>query len=44
MLATDQNVRGATVPPHGTGRSVRVAVFAQGANAEAASALQALSW
>ncbi|NYY75713.1 hypothetical protein DMI70_01545 [Escherichia coli] len=24
---SDQNVRGATVLPHGTGRSVRVAVF-----------------
>ena len=35
---SDQNVRGATVLPHGTGRSVRVAVFAQGANAEAAKA------
>ncbi|MBG3021600.1 50S ribosomal protein L1 [Proteus mirabilis] len=33
---SDQNVRGATVLPHGTGRSVRVAVFAQAANAEAA--------
>ncbi|MGL5336321.1 MAG: 50S ribosomal protein L1 [Enterovibrio sp.] len=33
---TDQNVRGATVLPHGTGRNVRVAVFTQGANAEAA--------
>ena len=33
---SEQNVRGATVLPHGTGRSVRVAVFAQGANAEAA--------
>ena len=33
---SDQNVRGATVLPHGTGRSVRVAVFTQGANAEAA--------
>ncbi|MFR8676541.1 MAG: 50S ribosomal protein L1, partial [Escherichia coli] len=33
-----QNVRGATVLPHGTGRSVRVAVFTQGANAEAAKA------
>ena len=32
---SDQNVRGATVLPHGTGRSVRVAVFTQGANAEA---------
>ncbi|QLK87242.1 50S ribosomal protein L1 [Arsenophonus endosymbiont of Aphis craccivora] len=35
---SDQNVRGATVLPHGTGRSVRVAVFTQGANAEAATA------
>ncbi|KGQ69610.1 50S ribosomal protein L1 [Chelonobacter oris] len=33
---SDQNVRGATVLPHGTGRDVRVAVFTQGANAEAA--------
>ncbi|MEJ6079968.1 50S ribosomal protein L1 [Vibrio sp. 1-Bac 57] len=35
---SDQNVRGATVLPHGTGREVRVAVFTQGANAEAALA------
>ena len=35
---SDQVVRGATVMPHGTGKSVRVAVFAQGANAEAAKA------
>lgn len=35
---SDQNVRGATVLPHGTGKTVRVAVFAQGANAEAAKA------
>ncbi|CUX96669.1 50S ribosomal protein L1 [Candidatus Doolittlea endobia] len=35
---SDQNVRGAAVLPHGTGRSVRVAVFTQGANAEAAKA------
>ncbi|MBZ9613866.1 50S ribosomal protein L1 [Rheinheimera maricola] len=35
---SDQNVRGATVLPHGTGRTVRVAVFTQGANAEAAKA------
>ncbi|MGI2111882.1 50S ribosomal protein L1 [Shewanella frigidimarina] len=35
---SDQNVRGATVLPHGTGRDVRVAVFTQGANAEAAIA------
>ncbi|HRX72404.1 MAG: 50S ribosomal protein L1 [Candidatus Competibacteraceae bacterium] len=35
---SDQVVRGATVLPHGTGKTVRVAVFAQGANAEAAQA------
>jgi len=35
---SDQTVRGATVLPHGTGRTVLVAVFAQGANAEAAKA------
>ena len=35
---SDQVVRGATVLPHGTGKTVRVAVFAQGANAEAAKA------
>lgn len=35
---SDQNVRGATVLPHGTGRDIRVAVFTQGANAEAAKA------
>ena len=35
---SDQNVRGATVLPHGTGRTARVAVFTQGANAEAAKA------
>lgn len=33
---SDQAVRGATVLPNGTGRTVRVAVFAQGANATAA--------
>lgn len=33
---SDQVVRGSTVLPHGTGKNVRVAVFAQGANAEAA--------
>ncbi|MGD8619707.1 MAG: 50S ribosomal protein L1 [Gammaproteobacteria bacterium] len=33
---SDQAVRGATVLPNGTGKAVRVAVFAQGANAEAA--------
>ncbi len=35
---SDQTVRGATVLPHGTGRSVRVAVFAQGEKADAAKA------
>lgn len=35
---SDQSVRGATVLPKGTGRSVRVAVFATGDNAEAAKA------
>ena len=35
---SDQNVRGATVLPNGTGKSVRVAVFTQGANVEAAKA------
>ncbi|UAA38289.1 50S ribosomal protein L1 [Paraneptunicella aestuarii] len=35
---SDQNVRGATVLPHGTGKDVRVAVFTQGAAAEAAKA------
>ncbi|CCQ11515.1 LSU ribosomal protein L1p (L10Ae) [Pseudoalteromonas luteoviolacea B = ATCC 29581] len=35
---SDQNVRGATVLPNGTGREVRVAVFTQGANADAAKA------
>ncbi len=33
---SDQVVRSATVLPHGTGKTVRVAVFTQGANAEAA--------
>ncbi len=33
---SDQNVRGASVLPHGTGKTVRVAVFTQGPNAEAA--------
>ncbi len=33
---SDQNVRGATVLPNGTGKSVRVAVFTQGSNADAA--------
>jgi len=35
---SDQVVRGATVLPFGTGKTVRVAVFTQGANAEAAKA------
>ena len=35
---SDQNVRGATVLPKGTGKTVRVAVFTQGPNAEAAKA------
>ncbi|CDI01610.1 50S ribosomal subunit protein L1, regulates synthesis of L1 and L11 [Candidatus Competibacter denitrificans Run_A_D11] len=33
---SDQVVRSATLLPHGTGKTVRVAVFAQGANADAA--------
>lgn len=33
---SDQNVRGAAVLPHGTGKDVRVAVFTQGANVELA--------
>jgi large subunit ribosomal protein L1 len=35
---SDQVVRGATVLPNGIGKQVRVAVFTQGANAEAATA------
>ncbi len=35
---SDQAVRGATSLPHGTGKTVRVAVFTQGDNAEAAKA------
>jgi large subunit ribosomal protein L1 len=35
---SDQNVRGSTVMPNGTGKSVRVAVFTQGDNAEKAKA------
>lgn len=34
---SDQNVRGATVLPHGTGRRTRVAVFARGEQAQAAT-------
>ncbi len=35
---SDQNVRGSTVLPHGNGKNVKVAVFAQGAKAEEAKA------
>lgn len=35
---SDQTIRGATTLPHGSGKSVRVAVFAGGNNAEAAKA------
>ncbi|MGH8563002.1 MAG: 50S ribosomal protein L1 [Gammaproteobacteria bacterium] len=35
---SDHSIRGATVLPHGTGKRVRVAVFAEGAKAEAARA------
>lgn len=35
---SDQNVRGATVLPNGTGKTVKVAVFAQGENAKKAEA------
>jgi len=35
---SDQNVRGSTLLPNGTGKTVRVAVFAQGDNAEKAKA------
>jgi large subunit ribosomal protein L1 len=35
---SDQVVRGATTLPHGTGKTIRVAVFAQGDNAEKALA------
>src|SRR5690606_17867459 len=38
---SDQAVRGSTVLPNGTGKQVRIAVFAQGANAEAAKAARA---
>lgn len=34
---SDQVVRGSTVLPHGTGKTIRVAVFAQGQNADKAS-------
>ena len=35
---SDQNVRGSSVLPNGTGKTVRVAVFTQGENAEKALA------
>ena len=35
---SDQNVRGATVMPQGTGKTVRIAVFAEGEQADAAKA------
>ena len=35
---SDQNVRGSSVLPNGTGKTVRVAVFTQGENAEKATA------
>jgi large subunit ribosomal protein L1 len=35
---SDQQVRGSTVMPHGTGKSIRVAVFTSGKNADAAKA------
>lgn len=35
---SDQNVRGSTVLPHGNGKTVRVAVFTQGAKADEARA------
>src|SRR3974390_543061 len=35
---SDQQVRGSTVMPHGTGKTVRVALLTQGKNAEAAKA------
>ncbi|NYY79182.1 hypothetical protein DMI66_16535 [Escherichia coli] len=40
---SDQNVRGATVLPHGTGRSVRVAVFTEVQTLKLLK-LQVLNW
>lgn len=36
---SDQNVRGSFVPPHGLGKKVNIAVFAQGKNADDAKLL-----
>ncbi len=36
---SDQNVRGSFVPPHGLGKKVEIAVFAQGKNADDAKSL-----
>ena len=40
----DQQVRGAIVLPNGTGKSVRVLVFAKGDKAEAGASAAAQSW
>jgi len=40
----DQMVRGAVVMPHGTGKTIRVAVFAKGDKAKAAEAAGAEGW
>lgn len=41
---SDQTIRGAVVMPEGTGKTVRVAVFTQGAKAEEAKAPALISW
>ncbi len=41
---SDQNVRGSVALPHGIGKSVRVAVFAQGDNAEKRGPRAPISW
>ena len=41
---SDQQVRGSTVMPHGTGKTLRVAVFTAGKNVELAKAAGADSW